>query len=148
MMPTLKSLLAGLGGAIALNVLHESLKKKGRNMPRIDKLGEEAVQKSLRQTTGEKIGSHENLYAATLGADLVSNALYFSAIGAGGPKYIWFKALTLGLTAGTGAITLPGKVGLNPKPVAKTAKTKSLTVGYYLFGALVTAAILDATAKN
>lgn len=42
-MEKLKSLLAGLGGAVVLNVLHEGLKGRDDNMPRIDLLGEEAL---------------------------------------------------------------------------------------------------------
>lgn len=141
-----KNLIAGLGGAIALNILHESLKKSGKNMPRIDKLGEEALQKGLRYA-GSEINDESKLYGATLGADLISNALYFSLIGAGDKKHIWPKAIALGLAAGSGAITLPEPLGLDAKPVAKNTKVKTLTVGYYLFGALVTGCILKAIKK-
>ncbi|HEX8563885.1 MAG TPA: hypothetical protein VF676_12990 [Flavobacterium sp.] len=143
-----KSLLAGLGGAIALNILHEALKRTDNKMPRIDMLGEEALQKSIEMAGGEQIQDDHKLYVATLGADLLSNALYYSAIGAGGQKFIWHKAIALGLTAGTGAVTLPPFMGLNPAPVTKTPETKSLTVGYYLFGALVTAAIFSGLSKD
>jgi hypothetical protein len=141
-MTTARNLIAGLGGAIALNILHESLKRKSPDAPRIDKLGEEAVQKGLEAAGEEKIQNKDNLFATALGADLISNALYFSMIGVGSPKSTWSKALGLGFTAGTGAVTLPKALGLNPAPVAKNATTKSMTVGYYLFGALVTAGIL------
>lgn len=140
-MTTARNLLAGLGGAIALNLLHEALKKTGKDMPRIDKLGEEAVQKGLA-TIGQHIDNKDNLYAATLGADVLSNAMYFSLIGAGNPKHIWPKAITMGLAAGTGAVALAGPMGLNPDPVAKSKKTEALTAGYYLFGALVTGGLL------
>lgn len=146
-MNAVKNIMAGLGGAIALNILHESLKKTSKNMPRIDKLGEEAVQKGLSQVD-EPIKDDDNLYAATLAADIMGNALYYSAIGAGNPKYLWLKAVALGLTAGSGAIGLPSALGLNDTPVAKNNTTKSLTVGYYLFGALVTAGILNAMKKK
>jgi len=141
-MSTLKNILAGLGGAIALNVLHETMKKFRNDTPRIDILGEEALQKSIEYAGGNHI-EKEKLYLPTLGADLVSNALYYSMIGAGNPKYIWPKAIALGLTAGTGAIALPEPMGLNPKPVAKNENVSAMTVGYYLFGALVTAFILE-----
>ncbi|HEX8269398.1 MAG TPA: hypothetical protein VF581_05860 [Flavobacterium sp.] len=147
-MKVAKNLLAGLGGAIALNLLHETLKKTDRKMPRIDLLGEEALQKGIELAGGEKIHDPKTLYVATLGADVLSNALYYSAIGAGSEKNIWFKAIALGLTAGAGAITLPPLIGLNPAPVTKTTGTKELTVGYYLFGALVTAAILHTMAAK
>lgn len=142
-MSTAKNLLAGLGGAIALNILHEGLKKTDSGMPRIDLLGEEALQKVLRYF-GTGISGKDNLYAATLGGDIISNTLYYSTIGTGGTNGIWPKALTIGITAGIGALALPEPMGLDPEPVTKTTKSKVLTVAYYTAGALVTAAILKA----
>ena len=46
-MSQFKNLLAGLTGAIALNILHETVRKTSANAPRIDLLGEEALQKTL-----------------------------------------------------------------------------------------------------
>ncbi len=140
-MKTARNLLAGLGGALAVNLLHEALKKNVKNAPRLDKLGEEAVQKTAIEA-GEPIQSKDKLYATALGADLVANTMYFAMIGAGNPKHVWPKAVGLGVTAGTGAITLPSALGLNGSQTKKTTKTKSMTMGYYLFGALVTAGIL------
>ncbi|RZK67609.1 MAG: hypothetical protein EOO95_02400 [Pedobacter sp.] len=140
-MSKVKNLLAGLGGAIALNVLHESMKKKDTDMPRVDLLGEEALQKTLSYF-GTSISGEDNLYKATLGADLVSNAMYYSMIGGGDPKHVFTRALSIGLAAGVGALTLPEPMGLDPEPVTKTNKTKALTVAYYVAGALVTAGIL------
>ena len=146
-MSTLKNLLAGLGGAVALNILHESLKKTGNDMPRIDSLGEEALQKSLKQF-GTTINDPDTLYAATLGGDLVSNSVYYSMIGMGDRRNMWSKATVLGLAAGIGAVTLAKPLGLNPQPVAKNTQVKLLTVGYYLFGALVTAGILQVSNRK
>ena len=39
-MSKIRNLIAGFAGSLALNVLHESLKRKGPEMPRIDLLGE------------------------------------------------------------------------------------------------------------
>ncbi len=145
-MSTIQNLLAGLGGAIALNILHESLKRTG-DMPRIDLLGEEALQKGL-QHFGTEIKDENVLYGATLGGDIVSNALYYAIIGSGAKKHVWAKATTLGLAAGIGAVALPKHLGLNPKPVAHNKKVKALTVAYYLTGALVTAGLLRAMKKK
>jgi hypothetical protein len=142
LMTSTRNIIAGLGGAVALNLLHQAFAKKDKDAPRLDLVGEEAVQKTLEATGEPKIESKQNLFATALGADLVSNALYFSMIGVGDNKNAWSKAIGLGLTGGTGAVTLPKMLGLNPTPVAKSTKTKSMTVGYYLFGALVTAGIL------
>ncbi|HEY0091432.1 MAG TPA: hypothetical protein VGB43_03005 [Flavobacterium sp.] len=141
-MSTIKNFIAGLGGAIALNIIHESLKKKGSDMPRIDLLGEEAVQKSVHYLGGE-ISDEDNLYLAALGADIISNALYYSAVGVGGRKQIWQRATALGLAAGVSAVALPKPLGLNSDPVARSTKAATLTVTYYLAGALMTASILS-----
>ena len=47
-MSKVKNLIAGAAGAIALNVLHETLKKESNDVPRVDLLGEDAVQKVLK----------------------------------------------------------------------------------------------------
>jgi hypothetical protein len=146
-MSKVHNLLAGLGGAVALNILHESLKKTDKNMPRVDLLGEEALQKALRYF-GTEIKDEKLLYGATLAGDIISNGIYFGAIGAGDPRYIWQRAVTMGLSAGVGAITLPEPLGLDDEPVTKTPKVKALTVGYYVVGALVTGAILSALSRK
>ena len=146
-MSKIKNLMAGLGGAVALNILHESLKKKSPDMPRVDLLGEEALQKTLNYF-GTEIEGEKPLYAATLAGDVISNAMYYSMIGNGDPKHVWIRAVAYGAAAGVGAITLPEPLGLDPEPVTKTNTTKALTVGYYVLGALVTAAILNGIAKK
>ncbi len=145
-MSTSKNLLAGLGGALALNIIHESLKHYDSSMPRIDLLGEEALQKSLNYF-GTGIEDEDNLYKATLASDVISNALYYSVIGAGSKKNVWARAAVVGLAAGVGAVTLPKPMGLNPEPVTKTQKSRTLTVAYYLAGALVTAGLVKVLNK-
>lgn len=140
-MSKIKNLVAGLGGALALNLLHESLKRKDSNMPRVDLVGEEALQKGL-EYFGTQINDEDTLYKATLASDILSNAMYYSMIGKGGVENVFPRALAIGLAAGVGAVTLPKPMGLDDEPVTKTTKTKALTVGYYVAGALVTAAIV------
>ena len=53
----------------------------------------------------------------------------------------------MGLSAGIGALKMPEPLGLDDTPVTHTNTTKALTVGYYLFGALVTAAMLKTILK-
>lgn len=140
-----KNFLAGLGGAIALNLLHESLKNAKADTPRIDLVGEEALQKVVG-FFGGRIESQQVLYNATLASDVISNATYYSMIG-NDQTNIWKKAVSLGLVAGIGAVALPSKMGLDDKPVAKNTQVKVLTVGYYVAGALVTAGILKLLRK-
>ena len=146
-MSKIKNLIAGFAGAVALNILHETLKHKSKNVPRIDLLGENALQKTLG-FFGESIGNKDTLYKATLAGDIVSNTIYYSMIGAGEAKYIWPKALFLGLSAGVCAVKLPEPMGLNSRPVTKSDQVKALTVGYYIFGALVTALVLKKLNKK
>jgi hypothetical protein len=136
-MSKLTNLIAGFAGAAALNILHETLKHKSNYMPRVDLLGEEALQKTLNYFGG-RMDEKDTLYKATLAGDIVGNTLYYSLIGAGNIKYLWPKAIVVGLSAGIGAVKLPKPMGLDETPVAKNDEVKILTVGYYLFGALVT----------
>lgn len=140
------NLLAGLGGALVLTALNESLKNVDDKMPRIDLVGEQAFQKTS-EFFGSKFKSKNSLFKATLAGDLVSNAAYFSLI-AGNNKDLWKRATSAGFLAGLGAITLPKEMGLDDSPVAKTLTTKILTVGYYMAGAFATAAILSFFSKK
>lgn len=145
-MGKITNLIAGFAGAAALNILHEATKNK-RTTPRIDWLGEQALQKTVRYFGGN-ITDSDHLYTATLAGDIVSNTIYYSVIGSSKGYGIWAKAISMGLLAGIGAITLPEPMGLNPKAVAKTDRIKIMTVGYYVFGALVTAVVASALKKN
>lgn len=145
-MKSFKSLLAGFAGAAALNILHESFRQFDPDAPRIDLLGKQALSKSMSNL---KLDSPDgdNLYLATLAGDIISNTLYYSTIGLGDKKHIYFKGAIAGLTAGLGAISIPDKIGLDDTPVNKTDKTKILTVTWYLIGGLVTAAVFKQLKK-
>lgn len=142
----IKNITAGFIGSIALNLLHETLRKNATNVPSINLIGEQALNKTLSKY-GTPITSPDELHNVTLKADIIANAMYFSLIGSN-KKWIWPKAVFLGLSAGIGALKLPEPMGLNPEPVTKTNQTKVLTVGYYLFGALVTAYVLKTLSKK
>lgn len=136
---TVSGLVAGLVGALALNLLHEALKRKLNNAPRIDQLGKEVIAKSANKI-GSSQPSEKTLYAASFASDLVSNSLFYSLIPANDKKVLWAKSVIYGIGAGIGAVILPKKLGLNEQHVTRTNKTKGLTIAYYLFGALITAA--------
>ncbi|GAB3823275.1 hypothetical protein GCM10028895_29990 [Pontibacter rugosus] len=74
-----------------------------------------------------------------LAGDVLSNSLYYSLAGTG--KDAWWRGAILGATAGAGAVLLPGPLGLGEEPSNRTTKTQAMTVGYYLLGGLVAAAI-------
>ena len=142
-MGKVKNIIAGFAGAAAMNILHESLKYKSNKTPRIDLLGEQALNKGLG-FFGEHIDDEKALYKATLISDLISNTVYYSLIGSGKQKFIWAKVFFFGLSAGIGAITLPKPMGLDPEPVTSNDSRKALTIGYYLFGAIVTGLLIKA----
>lgn len=130
-----KKIIAGFAGAIALNILHETVRKNFTNVPHINELGEEALLK-LTDNTPINITGEKSLYAATLFGDIVSNGLYYATTATN-------HNITSGLLAGVGAIALPKKMGLNDTPVAENNQKKAMTIGYYVFGALVTKFIYD-----
>ncbi|WP_415327568.1 hypothetical protein [Chryseobacterium sp. MMS23-Vi53] len=131
-----KKILAGLGGAIALNLLHETIRKNFDNVPQINKVGEEALNKALDKVD-MKITDKDQLYAATLAGDVIGNGMYYATTATTG-----FNMIS-GIMMGLGAVALPKKMGLNDDPVAETTEKKVMTVAYYLFGAIVTKLIYD-----
>ncbi|WP_294210145.1 hypothetical protein [uncultured Chryseobacterium sp.] len=131
-----KKILAGLGGAIALNLLHETIRKNFNNVPEVNKVGEEALNKALDKAD-MKITNPDQLYAATLAGDVISNGIYYATTATSSFN------IASGLLAGIGAVALPKKMGLDHDPVAETTEKKVMTVAYYLFGAVVTKLIYD-----
>ena len=131
-----KKILAGLGGAIALNLLHETIRKNFDNVPQINKVGEEALNKALDKVD-IKITNKDQLYAATLAGDVIGNGMYYATTATSGFN------IASGLMMGLGAVMLPQKMGLDDSPVAETTEKKVMTVAYYLFGAIVTKFIYD-----
>ncbi|RZJ65113.1 MAG: hypothetical protein EOO47_25985, partial [Flavobacterium sp.] len=113
-MKVLKAILAGFAGAAALNILHETVRRFDADAPRVDLLGEEALTRSMNSLNLEA-PTGDNLYASTLAGDIISNGIYYSAIGMAGSKNIYLKGAVAGLTAGLGAIKLPDQMGLDDK---------------------------------
>ncbi len=146
-MKTLNSTIGGLAGAAVLNIVHQTVKHFLNSAPRIDLVGEQALNKTLK-LAGAKPLKGDTLLASTLAADVVSNAAYYSLIGIGGRKNLMTKGAALGLAAGIGALALTRQLGLNDTPITKNAETKLLTVGYYLIGGLVAALTIKALSKK
>jgi hypothetical protein len=142
-MKWLQNLLGGLAGAIALNILHESGKRLIPNAPRIDLVGEEALSKTMAWM-GHVPPTGHKLFMATLGADVSSNALYYSMIGQGKDKHLLLRGAALGLAAGVGALKLTEPAGLDDTPITRTTTSQVLTVSLYLTGGLVAAIVIKA----
>lgn len=141
----LKALGSGLLGACALTLIHETARRVApETAPRMDVLGMRAIQKAVRAVDAEPpVPLHE----ATLVADIVSNSLYYSLVGAGGPRDALRNGALLGLAAGLGAVFLPGPLGLGPQP-NQTPTTQALTVAWYLAGGLAAGAAYAALADE
>ena len=140
-MNTTAAVGGGIAGAVALNVLHELYRRLDpADAPRMDLIGEEALEKTLEQVNVEPPSS-PTLYNLTLAGDLVSNATYYSLIGADKDKNLLLRGALFGLAAGVGAVLLPQPLGLDEAPSNRTPKTQALTVAWYLAGGLVAAAV-------
>jgi hypothetical protein len=145
-MKNLAALVSGVAGACALNLIHESGRKLIPNAPHIDQVVIRAIGKSLRW-----IGVHPpslgSLRRIAMAGDVLSNSLYYAAIGglsvSQSKRDIWMRAWILGTAAGVIVVQLPPVLGLGQQPSRKFSVTAALTVGWYLTGALVTAAVYE-----
>lgn len=141
------SLLGGLAGAVALNILHQVVKQVEPQAPHLNLVGQEAFSKVLKKM-GIEPPSGKRLFAATFAADLVSNALYYTPIGLGKRKYLLYHGAAHGLCAGVGALTLTKPMSLNDAPITKTAETKVLTVALYTMGGIAAAGVMRVLRKG
>ncbi|MFD0795171.1 hypothetical protein ACFQZX_16230 [Mucilaginibacter litoreus] len=145
-MKVIQNIIGGLAGALALNILHESVRRVYQDAPRVDLVGEEALTK-IAESAGTEPPKGDKLYAATLAGDILSNALYYSVIGTSKKKNLLATGLVTGLAAGVGAVTLTKPLGLSDAPVTRTDKTKALTVAWYTLGGVVAALTIKALRK-
>ena len=140
-MKIITALEGGLAGAAVLTSLHEIIKRKTPEAPRMDLLGMNALSKILSRafhTTADP----RKLFLWTMAGDLVANTLYYSLSGIGSRKTIPYKAAVLGILAGAGALVLPKPLGLNEQYSARTNKTKFLTLALYVAGGIVAGAAI------
>ena len=142
-MKLLSSLAGGLAGAITVTIIHEALRKTRPDAPRLDETGKDITNK-LVQKMGRAPLTDKQAYAGSLVGELLANTIYFSLAGSK-VKHAFKTGSVLGLTAGLSAISVPQKLGLNGSmngshtEMAKSRKW--LTVGLYLAGGLVSAAV-------
>lgn len=145
-MKPLTNLIGGLAGAVALNILNETVKRLVHDAPHIDLVGEQAVIKITRKA-GMAPPAGESLFIAAIAGDLISNTIYYSLIGRGNGSNIMLKGLGYGLGAGLGALAATAPMGLDDVPITKTETTKILTVAWYVLGGVVAAATIKALKK-
>jgi hypothetical protein len=143
----LQSAGAGLAGASALTLLHETVRQFNPDAPRMDLLGMRTIDKYLRKADVQP-PQGKQLHTAALVGDIISNTLYYSLAGIGKKDQLWVRAAGLGLAAGIGAIVLPKPMGIGDGPSARTTQTKAMTITWYLVGGLATAAMLSLLNKS
>ena len=145
-MKLLPSLAAGFAGAIALNILHETVRRlRPQDAPRMDVLGERGLRKILNLADLPQ-PSEGKAYTATLLGDVLSNGLYYTVVGSG--KHSLWRGLALGVAAGVGGVVLPGPMGLGEAPSNRTPQTKAMTVAWYTVGGLVAGTVAQALRKR
>jgi hypothetical protein len=137
------SMIGGIAGAVALNILHQTVKQFVPDAPRVDLVGEEALKLGMEKAGLEPL-TGDALFSATLAGDLLSNAAYYSMIGLGKRKYLPYHGLAHGFCAGIGALTLTKPLGLSDAPVTRTEATKVMTVAWYAFGGLIAGIAMQA----
>jgi hypothetical protein len=145
-MKLLRSLTAGLAGAVALNILHETVRHlRPADAPRMDLLGERGLRKLLAKADASQ-PDDQKAYVLTMVGDVLSNGLYYSLVGSG--KHSLRRGLLLGVAAGVGGVVLPGPMGLGEAPSNRTPQTQAMTVAWYTFGGVVAGAVAQALRKK
>ncbi|GHA67056.1 hypothetical protein GCM10007389_20230 [Pontibacter akesuensis] len=139
-------MVSGLAGACVLTLVHESVRRFVPDAPRMDVLGMRSISKLMRMADEEPPQDQEGLHTMALAGDVLSNSLYYSLAGTG--INAWWRGAILGVAAGAGAVLLPGPLGLGEAPSNRTTQTQAMTVGYYLLGGLVAAAVGYAIASD
>lgn len=130
-----RSLLGGVAGALALTAVHEVGRRLLTRAPRMD----EVAMRGLRRVLPGRQRDPRRLHQLALGGDLISNAVYYSAIAAPTPKETWTRAVVLGTAAGVGALLLPERLGLGAPQNSEHRANQVMTIGWYLAGALAAA---------
>ncbi len=142
----IKNLLPALAGSLALNAIHEIARRKSDNVPKINKIAEEGIEK-IWEATGNDAPTGNKRYRIALTGDIVANTAYFTAIKGRTNTETWVKGLVLGAVAGFGALKLTAPIGLNDQPVNRNPTVQALTILYYAAGGLVTAAVFNSLRK-
>lgn len=135
-----RAVSGGIAGALLLTGLHEAARRAVPHAPRMDVIGERALSRSLR-AWHRRPPRGRQLFRTTLAAELLSNTLYYSLVGAGSGSGRLRRGLLLGLAAGVGAVLLPPRLGLGHPPGEKVPLTPVLTIAWYTAGGLTAALV-------
>jgi hypothetical protein len=144
------TLAGGLAGTLTVASIHEGLRRVTPDAPRMDILDVELIRKGFTSMNKE-VPEEGKLQRWAVGGELLCDTAYYGLVGMGSKKHVWFRGAALGLIAGVTAVILPKPLGLPEEPSNKTLGTRLMTIGLYLMGGLVAAAItglVDAQISN
>lgn len=130
----------GLAGTLTVASLHEALRRVTPNAPRMDLLDMELIQKGLN-VLHKKVPGPSQLQRWAVGGELFCDSAYYGLAAMGRQKGVWWRGALLGLAAGVLAVVLPKPLGLPHEPSNKTTGTQLMTIGLYVAGGLVAAAV-------
>ena len=130
----------GLAGTLTVASLHEAFRRVRSDAPRMDLLDMDLIRKGLKSMKKE-VPADTELQRWAVGGELFCDTAYYGLIAMGGKKGVWTRGLLAGLIAGVAAVVLPKQLGLPQEPSNRTLGTQIMTVGLYVMGGLVAAAI-------
>lgn len=133
-------LRAGVGGAVALTAVHELARRLRDDAPRMDTLGERALDK-ICGALGLEAPRGRPLYLAVLTGDILSNGAFYAACLSNNSRRPRMRAVLTGAAAGYAAYKLPPFLGLGKSPRAGRPANRAMTVAWYAIGGLVAATL-------
>lgn len=137
------AIAGGVAGTAAAAALHEGLRRASAEAPRVDVLNKDLIKKGLKRIHRD-VPDEKNLERLSVGGELLIDATYFGLAGLGGKKGVWVRGALLGLVAGLASALLPKPFDLKRKPTNRTPATQLMSVGLYVVGGLVAAAVAQA----
>jgi hypothetical protein len=135
---TLRSLASGAIGALAVTAINEGARRRIPHAPRMEVIGMRALSAAV-QALGGRPPRGRKLFRETLGADLLSNTIYYALVGAGSRQTRLSRGILLGAAAGLGAVILPPRLGLGRPPGNRRPVTPLMTVAWYTAGGVAAA---------
>lgn len=129
--------LTGFSGAAAVTLVHETMRKRIPNAPRMDLVGQRGLSRLLR-TIGAPVPRGRRLHRSTLLGDLLANSAWYALVGRARRPLL--RGAVLGGLAGVGGVVLTPLLGLGRRPVRRTPETALMTTAWYLLGGLAAGA--------
>ncbi|HEV7302360.1 MAG TPA: hypothetical protein VGN72_23680 [Tepidisphaeraceae bacterium] len=144
-------LIAGLAGAVAVNLVHEATRKAAggdpspSRVPRLDRMGQSGLVKTARAVGLEPPAPGPKRYWTALAGDIAVNGLLY-AITSRRSRPLRGGAFS-GVLAGVAGLVLPRLVGLG-RHTGRNSRTKAMTFADYAIGGLVSGAVMKMLSRK